>query len=71
MRIDPKTGHRATAEQADAFTVWAYRDRPVYTFAGDQQPGDVNGDAIGEWRGQRNGLKAFSLRDDFFGGGEQ
>ena len=71
IRIDPKTGHRAAEGQPDALSVWAYRDRPVYTFAGDQQPGDVNGDGIGEWRGQRNGLKAFSLRDDFFGGGEQ
>jgi len=69
MRIDPKTGHRAAADQPDALSVWAYRDRPVYTFAGDKQAGDVNGDGIGEWRGQRNGLKAIMLRDDFFGGG--
>jgi len=69
MRIDPKTGHRATPDQADALSVWAYRDRPVYTYAMDTQPGDVSGDATGEWRGQRNGFKAFWLRDDFFGGG--
>jgi len=30
--------------------------------------GDVNGDGTGEWRGLRNGLKAFWLRDDYFGG---
>ena len=71
MRIDPKTGHRASADQPDALSVWAYRDRPVYTYAGDRQPGDVNGDAIGEWRGQRDGLKAFWLRDDFFGGAQE
>jgi len=40
----------------------------VYTYSGDQQPGDINGDAIGEWRAQRNGFKAFWLRDDHFGG---
>jgi predicted lipoprotein with Yx(FWY)xxD motif len=70
LRIDPNTGHRAAPDQADALTVWAYRDRPIYTYAGDRAPGDVNGDAIGEWRGQRNGLKAIWLRDDFFGGGQ-
>jgi len=69
IRIDPKTGHRASAEQADALSVWAFRDRPVYTYYLDVKPGDVNGDGTGEWRGQRNGLKAFWMRDDFFGGG--
>ena len=68
VQIDPKTGHRAAPGQSDALSVWAYRDRPVYTYAGDHQPGDVNGAATGEWRGQRNGLKAFWLRDDHFGG---
>jgi len=68
INIDPKTGHHAAAEQADAFSVWAYRDRPVYTYGGDQQPGDVNGAGTGEWRAQRNGLKAFWLRDDYMGG---
>ena len=68
MSIDPRTGHRAAPQQADALSVWAYRDRPVYTYAGDKKPGDVNGDGTGEWRGQRDGLKAFWLRDDYFGG---
>jgi predicted lipoprotein with Yx(FWY)xxD motif len=70
MSIDPKTGHRAAAGQADALSVWAYRDRPVYTYAEDKAPGDVYGDATGEWRGGRNGLKAIWVRDDFFGGGQ-
>ena len=68
VRIDPDTGRFAAAEQPGAFRVWAYRDRPVYTYGGDQQPGDVNGAGTGEWRGQRNGLKAFWLRDDYMGG---
>jgi predicted lipoprotein with Yx(FWY)xxD motif len=68
IRIDPKTGHRAASAQSDALSVWAYRDRPVYTYAGDHQPGDANGDGTGEWRGQRDGLKALWLRDDYFGG---
>ncbi len=45
--------------------VWAYRDRPVYTYFNDK-PGDVNGDALGEFYGTRNGFKAFWLRDDFY-----
>jgi predicted lipoprotein with Yx(FWY)xxD motif len=68
MQIDPKTGHRAAAGQSDAVSVWAYRERPVYTYAEDRQPGDVNGDGTGEWRGFRNGLKAFWLRDDYYEG---
>jgi hypothetical protein len=28
----------------------------------------VNGAGTGEWRGQRNGLKAFWVRDDYFNG---
>jgi len=68
VSIDPDTGRFAAAEQPGAVRVWAYRDRPVYTYGGDQQPGDVNGAGTGEWRGQRNGLKAFWLRDDYMGG---
>jgi predicted lipoprotein with Yx(FWY)xxD motif len=64
--IDPATGHRAAPGQPGALRVWAFRDRPVYTYALDQRPGDVAGDSTGEWRGQRNGLRAFFLRDDFF-----
>lgn len=68
ISIDPQTGKQASAEQPGALSVWAYRDRPVYTYGGDQKPGDVNGAGTGEWRAQRNGLKAFWLRDDFMGG---
>ena len=68
MTIDPATGYRAKAGQSGAISVWAYRDRPVYTYIGDRQPGDVNGAGTGEWRGQRNGLKAIWVRDDYFNG---
>jgi len=64
--LDPNTGRRVASGQSGAVRVWAFRDRPVYTYALDLHPGDVSGDATGEWRGQRNGLKAFFLRDDFF-----
>jgi predicted lipoprotein with Yx(FWY)xxD motif len=65
--IDPATGHFAAEGTAQALRVWAYRGRPVYTYAGDERPGDINADSHGEFRGQRDGYKAFWLRDDFFG----
>ncbi|MCG8414660.1 MAG: hypothetical protein MI746_10625 [Pseudomonadales bacterium] len=68
VSIDPTTGKFAEPGQEGALRVWAYRDRPVYTFAGDKRPGEVNGGGTGEWRGQRNGLRAFWLRDDYMGG---
>ena len=68
LSIDPFTGRRASTEDPRALRVWAYRDRPIYTFAGDKEPGDLNGAGTGEWRGQRNGLQAFWVRDDFWDG---
>ncbi|MFK7830110.1 MAG: hypothetical protein AB8B57_10055 [Congregibacter sp.] len=65
MAIDPITGRRATSDQDGALFVWAYRQRPVYTYVGDREPGTTNGDGIGEFTGRRNGYKAFVLRDDF------
>lgn len=65
MAIDPETGHRAASGQDNALQVWAYRGRPVYTYAGDREAGVTNGDGIGEFTGRRNGYKAFVLRDDF------
>ncbi|MEQ9447291.1 MAG: hypothetical protein RLN70_00100, partial [Rhodospirillaceae bacterium] len=38
MYINPLTGHRAEAGDEGAMHVWTYRDRPVYTFAGDKEP---------------------------------
>lgn len=68
ITIDPATGRFLAPEHPDALRVWAYRDRPVYTFGRDRQPGDVHGGGTGEWRGMRNGLRAFWLRDDFMEG---
>jgi predicted lipoprotein with Yx(FWY)xxD motif len=65
MAIDPKTGRHAAASQDNALHVWAYRGRPVYSFAGDTRPGETRGDGWGEFYGYRNGFKAFWLRDDF------
>ena len=63
--IDPLTGRFAKPEQAGSMHVWAYRGRPVYTLA-DEKPGDVDGDAWGEFYGARNGYRAFWIRDDFY-----
>ncbi len=67
MWIDPMTGRPSSGDAPGALRVWAYRDRPVYTYFLDERPGDVRGDATGEWRGGRNGLNAFWLRNAFFG----
>ena len=66
VSIDPMTGHFAQDGQQGALRVWAYRGAPVYTFHRDKQPGDIVGNANGEFGGGRNGFKAFWLRDDFF-----
>jgi predicted lipoprotein with Yx(FWY)xxD motif len=65
MTIDPNSGHIAAPGQDGAMNVWAYRGRPVYTYAGDEYPGAVNGHGIGEFSGTRNGYHAFALRDIF------
>lgn len=65
LAIDPKTGRLARPGERGALSVWAYRDRPVYTYAGDKRPGDIYADGIGEFQGEREGFKAFWLRDDF------
>jgi predicted lipoprotein with Yx(FWY)xxD motif len=64
--IDPLTGRRADARHSGAMRVWAFRDRPVYTYAGDVRPGDVYAHGFGEFRANRQGYKAFWLRNDFF-----
>ncbi len=70
MYINPTTGRETKADDASALRVWAYRQRPVYNFVGDKAPGDVEGDAWGEFNGRKNGYKAFWLRDDFDRNGE-
>jgi predicted lipoprotein with Yx(FWY)xxD motif len=65
--IDPQTGRFAQPGQKGSVHVWAYRDRPIYTYSGDREPGDVNADSHGEFRGERNGFNALWIRDDYFG----
>jgi predicted lipoprotein with Yx(FWY)xxD motif len=65
VTIDPQSGRFAAAGAPGAERVWAYRDRPVYTYAGDERPGDINADNYGEFRAQRQGYSAIWLRNDF------
>ncbi|MFK8043256.1 hypothetical protein [Congregibacter sp.] len=68
VNINPETGRFVAASDPKALRVWAYRDRPVYTYSGDKVPGDVHGAGTGEWRGKRNGLLAHWVRDDYMKG---
>lgn len=68
MYVDPKTGRRATAGASGAVNVWAFRDRPIYTFAGykgygDHRTSDINAHGWGEVNGGRNGFLAMVYRD--------
>lgn len=67
MYLDPKTGHEASATDKSALHVWTFRDRPVYTYAGDTFPGEIEGDSRGEFNARRQGFNAFFVRDDYFG----
>jgi predicted lipoprotein with Yx(FWY)xxD motif len=63
--IDPKTGHYARPNDPDALYIWQFKGKPVYTYIKDREPGDIEGDALGEFNGWRNGFKAFWIRDDY------
>lgn len=65
MYIDPRTGKRAAEGDVGALNVWAYRGRPVYTFAGDKKSSDILAHAWGEFNGLRNGYMAVVYRDVF------
>lgn len=62
ISVDPKTDREVSAGQAGSMRVWAFRGRPVYTYSGDQRPGDYRGHSMGEWQGRRNGFRAFWMR---------
>jgi predicted lipoprotein with Yx(FWY)xxD motif len=46
-----------TTERKDGTTQVTYRGHPLYTFAGDQKPGEANGNAISAFGGQWYALK--------------
>ena len=62
MWIDPMTGRRAMAQQPGAISVWAFRDRPVYTFSGDVEAGEIPlAHGFGEFSGRNNGYIVFMI----------
>ena len=63
--IDPRTGRYVAAGTPGSLHIWAFKGRPIYTFSGDVEPGDIEGDSWGQDHGQRNGYSAFWVRDDF------
>jgi predicted lipoprotein with Yx(FWY)xxD motif len=53
ITVDPTGAYQYAAPgQTEGLRVWAYRGRPVYTYARDEGPGDMNGHniaALGSW----------------------
>ncbi|MES2771133.1 MAG: hypothetical protein V4623_04010 [Pseudomonadota bacterium] len=46
-------------KREDGSQQWAYKGMPLYLYAGDLKPGDVNGDMQGKvWHALRSGAKA-------------
>lgn len=63
--VNPRTGRQAEPTSPDALRVWAFRNKPIYTFSGDTYVGSIEADAWGQDHGRRNGYTAFWVRDDF------
>ena len=65
VTINPQTGHEARPGDAGALRVWAYKGQPLYTNINDKEPGDLYGHGNGEFIANRNGFRAFIMRDEF------
>jgi predicted lipoprotein with Yx(FWY)xxD motif len=44
VNVDPVTGAWIRRPDRGGITVWAYHGRPLYTYAGDERVGDLNGE---------------------------
>jgi len=40
-------GDYSVVDRTDGTKVWAYKGQPLYSWVGDTEPGDVNGDGVG------------------------
>jgi predicted lipoprotein with Yx(FWY)xxD motif len=50
-------GELTVHTRADGQMQWGWNGRPLYTFAGDQAPGDAEGDGLGGvWHAVRPGV---------------
>lgn len=65
ITIDTRTGHLAEPGAPGSLRVWAYKGQPLYLNAHDEMPGDLYGHGNGEFIANRNGFRAFILRDEF------
>ncbi|MGE4064564.1 MAG: hypothetical protein AB7E79_14455 [Rhodospirillaceae bacterium] len=65
VSINPRTGHEAKPGEAGAIRVWAYKGQPLYTNRMDKEPGSLYGHGNGEFIANRNGFRAFIMRDEF------
>lgn len=65
--IDPKTGRYVAEGTPGSLHIWTFRGRPIYTFARDRVPGDIEADVWGTAFGSRNGFGAIWVRDVFVG----
>ncbi len=65
VSVNPKTGHAADEGAPGAIRVWAYKGQPLYTNAHDKEPGDLYGHGNGEFIADRNGFRAFIMRNEF------
>lgn len=63
--IDTSTGKYVEEGAPNATRIWTYRDRPVYYFFKDTNPGDSYGDSWGENNGWINGFHAFFTREEY------
>jgi predicted lipoprotein with Yx(FWY)xxD motif len=63
--IDPISGRYVAEGTPGSLHIWVYRDRPVYTFAGDTMAGDTRANSWGEGNGWRNGYHAFWVREEY------
>lgn len=45
-----QSGDWSVVTRADKSRQWAFKDKPVYTYTGDFEPGDYNGSGTANWR---------------------
>ena len=62
---DKDMGDWKVISRDDGSKQWAYKGYALYTYSGDKEPGDIEGNGMGEWQGKRNGFRAFYTKEVF------